>query len=207
MFAGCAAQYYCHFTRTLVDLSPTAVQLLWLSLAAILSTAPVRVCECINVLLYNCESVYRCVPSVCVVSVHVSLSCLPSLSLSLDARGLQFMYLLAYKDCWRGDSLGHCPRQRSKERGGQCLLIVSYLRFCTDYIIYAKIDAQIECESAIDNLYKQFKARPSANITGQRQHSSTSTAAPGRDLQQQQQQPGNNRATTTTMAIASKLKA
>lgn len=66
-------------------------------------------------------------------------------------------------------------RQAGRQRGGQCLLIVSYLRFCTDYIIYAKIDAQIECELAIDNLYKQFKARPSANITGQRQHSSTST--------------------------------
>lgn len=128
---------------------------------------------CINVLLYNCESVYRCAPSVCCICPCISVP----LPLFDVARGLQFMYLLAYKDCWRGNWLGHCPRRAEEqtEGGGQCLLIVSYLRFCTDYIIYAKIDAQIECESAIDNLYKQFKARPSANITGQRQHSSTST--------------------------------
>lgn len=181
MCAGraCVAQYYCHFTRTLVDLSPTAVQLLWLSLAAILSTAPVCVQVCVS--MYCCTTVNLCIAVYRVCVLYLSMYLCPafplSLSLSLAARGLQFMYLLAYKDCWRGDSLGHCPRQRSKERGGQCLLIVSYLRFCTDYIIYAKIDAQIECESAIDNLYKQFKARPSANITGQRQHSSTSSSS------------------------------
>lgn len=152
------------------------MQLLWLSLAAILSTATVCVSVCIDVLLYNCESVYRCVPSVCCISPCMSVP--PSLSLSLRCCTRPAIYvsfglqgLLARRLAW---SLPQAGRQAGRG-AGQCLLIVSYLRFCTDYIIYAKIDAQIECELAIDNLYKQFKARPSANITGQRQHSSTST--------------------------------
>jgi len=36
--------------------------------------------------------------------------------------------------------------ETSKGKPVGTFLIVSYLRFCTDYIIYAKIDAQIECE-------------------------------------------------------------
>lgn len=120
---ACVAQYYCHFTRTLVDSSPTAVQLLWLSLAAILSTATVSVYRCIAVQLWICVSL--CTECVLYLSMYLCPSFpLPSLSLWCCTRpaiyvsfGLQG--LLARRLAW---SLPQAGRQAGRGAGSVCSL-------------------------------------------------------------------------------------